>query len=225
MSVAAEDTDTDEPKSHPSGLGIGAAQVAAWGFAFLLLRIFAVSGYDWDTAFLVSTTLGLDDGLALLFGSLMANYILTAVLLICVLPLLIAASVWGEPQHRQAMVLLATLGVVALVALTGSYGLWWLPAATLLVIAAILLVRRLPKGNRLRRSVSTILARAGLMAALATLVVAAFVQTPWVPEEKITTAEGTTTAYVLSVDSGYLNVLTADQKFAIILTKDVLARE
>ena len=33
------------------------------------------------------------------------------------------------------------------------------------------------------------------------------------------------TAYVLSVDSGYLNVITVDQKFAIILTKDVLARE
>lgn len=225
MSVAAEDTDTTSPEGRKAGLGIGAAQVAAWGFAFLLLRIFAVSGYDWDTAFLVSTTLGLDDGLALLFGSLMANYILTAVLLICVLPLLIAASVWGERQHRQAMLLLATLGIVALTALTGSYGLWWLPAVTLTVLAAIVLIRRLPQGNQLRRGVSTVLARAGLMAGLATLIVAAFVQTPWVPEEKITTAEGTMTAYVLSVDSGYLNVITVDQTFAIILTKDVLARE
>lgn len=225
MSVATKTTDAAEPETEGSSIGTGAVHVAAWGFAFLLLRIFAVSGYDWDTAFLVSTTLGVDDGLALLFGSLMANYILTAVLLICVLPLLIAASVWGARQHRQAMFLLATLGIVALVALTGSYGLWWLPAGTLVLLAAILAIRQLPKGNRLRRSVATVLARAGLMAGLATLIVAAFVQTPWVPEEKITTAEGTMTAYVLSVDSGYLNVLTVDQKFAIILTKDVLARE
>lgn len=66
-----------------------------------------------------------------------------AFLLICVLPLLIAASVWERPQHRQAMLLLATLGIVALVALTGSYGLWWLPAVTIVVLAAILLIRRL----------------------------------------------------------------------------------
>lgn len=40
-----------------------AAPLAAWAFAFLVLRIFAVSGYDWDTAFAVSVTIGLDDGL------------------------------------------------------------------------------------------------------------------------------------------------------------------
>lgn len=48
--------------------------MATWGFAFLLLRVFAVSGYDGDTAFSVSTTLGLGDGLALVFGSHMADY-------------------------------------------------------------------------------------------------------------------------------------------------------
>ncbi len=192
MSVAAEATEADEPESTGSGMRTGAVHVAAWGFAFLLLRIFAVSGYDWDTAFLVSTTLGLDDGLALLFGSLMANYLLTAVLLICVLPLLIAASVWERPQHRQAMLLLATLGIVALVALTGSYGLWWLPAVTAC------------GGSRQSPSSCSR------------------------PSSSSAGSEGkpaTMTAYVLSVDSGYLNVITVDQKFAIILTKDVLARE
>lgn len=224
---------TDQPEATTSGapdsdsglrVSIGAAQFAAWGFAFLLLRVFAVSGYDWGTAFLVSTTLGLDDGLALLFGSLMASHLLTAVLLICVLPLLIAASVWGTVAHRRVVRLLATLGVVALVALTTSFDLWWLPLATFAVFAAFLLVRRLPPANRLRRTVATGLARVGLMTGLATLLVAAFLETPWVPREQITTTNGTIYGYVLSVDSGYLNVLTDDHEFVILLSNDVLSR-
>src|SRR5699024_3211955 len=48
-----------------------AAPLTAWAVTFVLLRLFAVSGYDWDTAFSVSTTLELDDAAALIFGSLM----------------------------------------------------------------------------------------------------------------------------------------------------------
>ncbi|MGI8415719.1 MAG: hypothetical protein ACR2P2_05815 [Nakamurella sp.] len=39
----------------------------------------------------MSTTLGVDDGLALVFGSPMAGQLLTSNLLTCVLPVLIAA--------------------------------------------------------------------------------------------------------------------------------------
>ena len=199
--------------------------MAAWAFAFLLLRIFAVSGYDWDTAFLVSTTLGLDDGLALMFGSLMANYLLTAALLVGVLPLLIAASVWGTGEHRRVLMLLAVLGVVALAALSTSYRLWWLPVACGVVLALFASVRLLPVDNPVHRTVVRVLARVGWVTGLASLLVAAFVQIPWVPQEQIETADGTITGYVLSVDSGYLNVLTEDQEFQIVLSTDVLSRK
>ncbi|WP_338749523.1 hypothetical protein [Janibacter alittae] len=205
-------------------VGVGAAHVAAWGFAFLLLRVFAVSDYEWETAFLVSTTLGLDDGLALVFGSLMASYLLTAILLICVLPPLIASSVWGTGEHRQGITMLAVLGLLVLGALTTSYNLWWLPLSTFAVFMTFFLIRRLPPRNRLRRSVSTVLARVGLMTGLATLLIAAFVQTPWVPQEQIETTGGTITGYVLSVDPGYLNVLTDDHQFVILLSNEVLSR-
>lgn len=225
MTASADEQNARSPESGSSArVGIGAAQVAAWGFAFLLLRVFAVSGYDWDTAFLVSTTLGLDDGLALVFGSLMANHLLTAILLTCVLPPLIAASLWGTGKHQQAMILLAILGLLILGALTTSYHLWWLPMSSFAVLATLFLIRRLHPTNRLRRSVSAALARAGLMTGLATLLVAAFVQTPWVPQEQIRTTDGTVTGYVLSVDPGYLNVLTDDHEFVILLSNDVLSR-
>lgn len=223
--MTADSSPPPESDTKSSLVGPGAAHIAAWGFAFLLLRIFAVSGYDWDTAFLVSTTIGLDDGLALLFGSLMADYVLTAVLLVCVLPLVIAASIWGSAERRRTRMMFATLGVVVLATLTASFALWWLPVGALSVLAAFALVRRLPPQNALRKTVGTAFAKVGLMIGLATLVVASFVQTPWVPKEEITTAEGTITAYVLSVDSGYLNAITEDQEFVIILNSDVIARK
>ena len=64
-----------------------------------------------------------------------------------------------------------------------------------------------------------------MLAGIAILVVAALIQTPWVPLERIETTDGMLSAYVLSVDSGYLNVLTEDHEFKIIISADVLSRD
>ncbi len=214
--TASQETD-ESPRRSTSAT----AHAAAWVFVFLILRVFAVSGYDWDTAFLVSTTLGLDDGLSLLFGSLMAGRLLTAVLLVGVLPLLIGAYLWGPRAHRPVVMLLATLGLITLVALTVSFGSWWLPLATAAVLGMFALIRRQPPQRRMWTAAMT---RVGSVSAVAVLLVAALVQTPWVPRERIETTDGTVTGYVLSVDSGYLNVLTDDHEFVILVTGDVLSR-
>lgn len=225
---AADETTTDtspEPSGGVTGALGGAAHLAAWGFVFLILRIFAVSGYDWDTAFLVSTTLGLDDGLALMFGSLMAGHLVTSIVLVVIVPLLIAARLWGPPEHRPVVMLLTTVGLVTMLALTVSFRSWWLLPTMLVVLAAIAVTRRLLRESSLRDFLIAGLARASWVAAVSALVVAAFVTTPWVPQERIETTEGIVTGHVLSVDSGYLNVLTDEQEFVIILTKDVLSRD
>lgn len=224
MSLAQATSEGAEPEPEaPRYLG-GAAQLAAWGFVFLILRIFAVSGYDWDTAFLVSTTLGLDDGLALLFGTLMAGHVLTSILLIIVVPLLIAGYLWGPREHRPLETVLTTMGLVILLALTVSFHSWWLPLAAVAVFAGIALMRRLLRRGLVQRASILALARASGVAGLAALIVAAFVTTPWVPLETIDTTDGSVTGYVLSVDPGYLNVLTEEQEFVIILSTDVRAR-
>lgn len=198
--------------------------MAVWGFVFLILRIFAVSGYDWSTAFAVSTTLGLDDGLALVFGSLMAGHLLTAILLVAVLPLLVAAGRWGPRDRRPVVALLAVPGLVTLIALTVSFASWWLPLATAAVFVGFAFVRRLPERNPLRRATTTAMVRVAWVVGLTVLVVAAFVSTPWVPHEEIETATGTLDGYVLSVDSGYLNVLTDEHAFVIVVSSDVRSR-
>lgn len=190
-----------------------------------MLRIFAVSGYDWDTAFLVSTTIGFDDGMALFLGSLMVNYVVTAVMLMWALPLLVGTVIWGSGQFRVVAILSAALGLVVLVGLTASHQLWWLPVSTISVFALFVLIRRLNSGNHLRRALTTVLGRVGWTTGAAALLIAAFVQTPWVPHEQIVTTEGTVNGYVLSIDSGYLNVITDEHDFIIILSSDVVSRK
>lgn len=198
---------------------------AAWVFGFLILRIFAVSGYDWNTAFVVSTTLRLDDGMSLLFGSLMAGQLLTAVLLLCVVPLLLAGSVWAPRAHRPVLLLLSALTMILMVALTVSSRFWWLPVAIAVAFGLATLTRRLHANNGLRRAVTIAVSSVGWVAPVALLLVAALVQTPWVPLEQIQTADGPISGYVLSVDSGYLNVLTDEQKFVILISSDVISRD
>lgn len=221
MTEEAESTKSDQGSSGWTHI---AAYAALWGFGFLILRIFAVSGYRWNTAFAVSTTVGLDDGLALVFGSLMAGHLLTAFLLMGVLPLLIVASLWGQSSYRPFLLLLTALGLVILIALTVSFHSWWLPPATALILGSLVLTHRLPKRHRLRNLMRVAIARVGGLTGLATLVVAALVQTPWVPREQIGTADGTITGYVLSVDAGYLNVLTDQHEFVILISNDVRFR-
>ena len=203
----------------------GAVPAAAWAFAFLILRVFAVSGYDWDTAFLVSTTLGIDDGLALIFGSFMAEHLAVAVLLILVLPLLVGTYLWAPNGRRAAVVLPMAIGVMLLVALTVSFRSWWVPVVTFTFSGLLELVRRMPSLWWLNRVLAALMARVGLFAGLAVLFVAVLVQTPWVPRERIVTTDGIVIGYVLSVDAGYLNVLTEDQEFVILISGDVISRD
>ncbi len=201
------------------------APAAAGGFVFLILRIFAVSGYDWETAFAVSTTLGLSDGLALLFGSLMAGHLLVTYLLIVILPLLLATYVWSPLGRRPVVLLATTLALVTLAALTVSFEIWWLPVAVAVVFGFFALIRMLSPKNPVRRAFAKAMASVGWVSGVSLLLVAAFVQTPWVPQEQIETSKGPLTAYVLSVDSGYLNLLTQDHEFVIVNSGDVISRK
>ena len=211
-------------RTRPVELPGGAAPLAAWLFVFLVVRLFAISGYNWDTAFLVSTTLGLDDGLRILFGSFMTGRLVGAPLLVVMLPLLVAAFLWSPSGRRPTVVLLAGLAISALLSLTMSFRAWWLLPITAAVFGALVLVRQLRLDSFPRRALTAAIERLGWILAAGMLLVALLTQTPWVPRERIETTNGTVTGYVLSIDPGYLNVLTEDHEFVIILSGDVLSR-
>ena len=141
-------------RTRPVELPGGAAPLAAWLFVFLVVRLFAISGYNWDTAFLVSTTLGLDDGLRILFGSFMTGRLVVAPLLVVMLPLLVAAFLWSPSGRRPTVVLLAGLAISALLSLTMSFRAWWLLPITAAVFGALVLVRQLRLDSFPRRALT-----------------------------------------------------------------------
>ena len=224
--TADDATETNETSQRaPRRAWNAGVSSTVWVFAFLILRIFAVSGYSWETAFLVSTTISLNDGVAILFGSLMAGHLLVAVLLVFVLPLLVAALLYEPRARRIVMGVSTTVALVILVTITASFQSWWLPVAAVAVLVSFVLIRRLPAEHPLRRAWWAVVMRASGVAAAAVLVIAAFLQTPWVPHEQIETTDGTISGYVMSVDSGYLNVLTDDHQFLILISGDVISRK
>lgn len=81
-----------------------------------------------------------------------------------------------------------------------------------------------PTGESPQPDRSTRRLTVGLVAGIAVLLLAAFVQTPWVPLERIETTHGPIAGYVLSVDPGYLNVLTDGRKFVRLNRNDVRSR-
>lgn len=233
--IPARSADSDDAGDRPapgrSGVSSarsrvwGAAPLTAWAFAFVLLRIFAVSGYDWDTAFNVSTTLNISDGLNLIFGSLMGGHVLVEILLAILLPLLVADFLWSPWGRRPLVVLPGVVGAVILVAITVSYRNWWLLAAAAAVFGVFAVLHALPDGFPLRRALMLAMRRVGLVSGVGVLIAAAFITVPWVPEEHLQTTDGPLDAYVLSIDSGYLNLLTTDHEFLILQRDEVLSRE
>jgi O-antigen ligase len=190
----------------------------------VMLRVFAVSGYRWDTAFVVSTTLTVTNGLTMLLGSLLAEHLLTAALVGCLMPLLVADYLWGDGRRRTSVLLVAALALATSLAVVLSFGLWWLPLAAVAVFGVLAMVRRSPPQSFLRRLLVALLARVSVVAGVGVLLIAAFGQTPWVPLERIQTTSGTVDGYVLSVDPGYLNVLTTDHRVEILISADVVSR-
>lgn len=191
----------------------------------MILRILAVSDYDWSTAFLVSTTLSLDDGVSLLFGSLMAGEHLTGVLLAIAVPLLLAATLWGARERRATLALLTSLGVALSVALLVSENFWWPLTVGAVLFGVFAFARWFRPTQALPRGLHAVVSNVMWLVPVLALVLAALIPTPWLPAERIDTTEGTIHGYVLSVDSGYLNVLTDEHEFCIINTTDVVSRQ
>ncbi len=202
-------------KTHLGSTLTGAAVL------FVLLRLLAVSEYDWHTTFALLHTLDLEDAPGLFVGTFMADQRISTALLVLLVPL-IAFYAAGTRSHSAP--LMVTVLVAFLVAHVRTYQQWWVPVVAV-VLAAVLVgiaVRR--KGDE-RGPGRFVLRRIGLIMAVIALVVAAVVSTPWMPRERIETTTGTIEAYVAETSPGFLKVLVAeDREFRILRDDDVLSR-
>lgn len=206
----------------------GVATSAGIAALFLLLRVLVVSDWNWHTAFAVVHTVDFEDAVGIVFGTLMANETLTGILLVWLLPVTVIHAAWPEDGQLRSLssLLLAATTVTASIALVSTSHLWWLPAGGAVVACVLIAVRLLRGRGEIHKLVVFALRRAGASAALGALALAAVVQTPWMPLERIETRSGELTGYVVATDPGFVKILTSDDRHFLILTTDeVISRE
>ncbi|EWC64025.1 hypothetical protein UO65_0646 [Actinokineospora spheciospongiae] len=197
---------------HP-GAGVASALTGAAAL-FVLLRLLAVSGYDWHTAFALLHTLDFEDAPAIFLGTFMANRVISSVLLVALIPFTILAYAGARRarDHRAwaGPGLLVVVLVAMVVAHVRSYRSWGLLIAIVVLGVVLTLVERTRDHPRFGGPVRWVLRSSRSLAVVGALVCAAVVSTPWVPLERIETTTGIDDFHVFDVSPGFLKVLTAD---------------
>ncbi|GAA3489549.1 hypothetical protein [Streptomyces cremeus] len=235
-----------EERRHGWGSGLTLTTAA---FLFLLLRLFAVSGYQWHTAFAVLHTLDLDDSIGILLGTVLADSVVAAVLLVVLLPAFLFRVVGGfvlaartreeeqpdrGPRVDMTGIVVLAIVVAGMTAYVLSFGTWWLPLASVLVTAVMVGLGTLTRGAHGQVGEASRWAGRHLMglvlaaSVLALLISAAVVRTPWMPKERIVVKghEKPLRGYVLEAEPGFLKVLTEeDREFVILRDGEVESRE
>ncbi|MFE1594556.1 hypothetical protein [Nocardia sp. NPDC058705] len=216
----------ESSNEHLFAKGLSATGLAV---LFLLLRLFAVTDYDWNSAFSIAGTIGVDDVVAMVVGTMMASPVLGGVALALLLPTAVIHQLrLGRPSWTNAgnLTWLMTVSLFT-VALLWTYRLWWVLGAAAL-IGLILYVlfrlgRRDPEGASFEH---WFLRSSAVIVTCAAMTLAAIVQDPWVSLEHIQTKNGLIEGYVMENPPGFLKVLTeADREIIIVDTADITGRE
>ncbi|MFC6011671.1 hypothetical protein [Nocardia lasii] len=213
---------------HLLGKGLSATSLAA---LFLLLRMFAITDYDWDNAFRLADTLDLNDVVSMVLGTLMADPILGATVVAVLWPAAIVTRIrLGRPSWADAgnvaWLIIVTLFAVSLL---WSFHMWWVLVVTVAIVVLVLVLLRASKHGEDRRAATIAHWYAtGTLVILTVLglVVAALLRVPWAPLERIETKDGPVIGFVMRVSPGYLDVLVdSDRAMIVIDTDHVTARE
>jgi hypothetical protein len=200
----------DDPLLTLAGKNV-AVSLAVLSGVFVVVRLFAVAGWDKDTA------------LALLASAGVANVLLgTAIVLIPAVAPIIAITLLdtGNAYYRVGRRALITvfLGDMCLIA-----SVIVSPAILLLLLAILvgsrLALPRLPwfrgRPPRKRRSEDAVAYVVVLLAAYVPLVI--MTGSPWLPREVIATGSTTTVGYVTSSDGQWTHVLVDHPRAVVVL--------
>ncbi|WP_278260863.1 hypothetical protein [Nocardia sp. AG03] len=217
----------ESSNDHLFAKGLSATGLAA---LFLLLRLFAVTDYDWNAAFSLVGTLGIGDVAAMVLGTLMAAPVLAGCALGILLPAaLIHQIALGRPSWSTAGNLTWFITVALFfVSLLWTFRQWWVAVLAVLV-GLTLYALVLPHRNRHEHSrfAHWFLRSSVLIVTVAALILATVVQDPWVSLERIHTRnDGVLEGYVMENPPGFLKVLRERGREIVILdVADVTGRE
>lgn len=212
--------------SRVSSLSRDAGITAAVAALFFLLRILAVSKWDWRTAAEVAETVDFGDAATIMLGTVFAEPVFTGALVIAIAPILIMAIVWppGARARVPVIAILFLAGLLALtISLTVSLGEWWILVGLVVATLAHFSARRLWREGKVHALTVRLVRSLGALGAVGALAMAAGISTPWVALEDITTDTTTLSGYVLETPSGFLKVLTDEPREVITLISSTVA--
>lgn len=195
---------------------------------FLLLRVFAISRWDWQVAGDVASTVDFGTAPIIMLGTLFAEPVLTGTAVMVLLPLvsfdIIFPSRGPSPGSMTRFLTIFALVAVGL-SLVTSMGIWWLPFGAIAMVGVMSVLRLGWEQSRAHTVLTALLQRVGLIVGITALVLATLVSTPWTSLEEIETTSGTVTGYVLDNPSGFLKVLTEDEReLSVLIASDVISR-
>lgn len=225
--------DSERGPDEPSTVGATSQLVGGLGLSggvaalFLLLRLMAVSDWNWKTAGAIADTVDFGDAISLIFGTLLAQPVSTAILATILLPLVVIGFVWpprGRSRARMLPLLLALPLVAVTFALVWTFHYWWLIASNLAITGALVYLRIGWKHGLVHRVVVFAVGSIGGLTVIASLALATLVDTPWIVQERIDTNDGAVTGYVLDTSSGFVTVLTEEERQVIIVKSDDIAQ-
>lgn len=217
---------TEQPTAKRTGMVLGTT--AGIATLFLLLRLLAVSEWDWNTAGAIADSLDFGDALPIAFGTLFARPELTGVLVALLLPFALLRALWplsGYGTLSLSGVLAAIALVTVAVVWVRTFSSWWVVIGALVLGGILLAARLIWRRGVGRRIVLGVLRSAGVLAVVGLLGLAVAVDTPWMSKERIDAGEGAFEGWVLEVQPGFVKVLTEEREVLVVFTGDIVERE
>lgn len=213
-------------KKSTTGRNIGISTGVAT--MFLLLRLLAVSDWNWSSAAAIADSFDFSDVFPIVFGTLFARPVITGVVIAILLPIAVLRMVWPIGSKRVNFSLGRVLFTAALIACTvawdNTFRSWWVSLTGGVVAAVLVAIRLIWRHGIAHRAVAWILGSIGALTATAVLLLAALIDTPWMSREELVLPDGPVEGYVLEAEPGFLKVLTDDHDVRIIPTGEVSAR-
>ncbi|GAA1324062.1 hypothetical protein ACFSWE_13935 [Leucobacter albus] len=223
---AAQTAEPGAPPTKRTGMVLGTT--AGIATLFLLLRLLAVSEWNWNTAGAIADSLDFGDALPIAFGTLFARPELTGFLVALLLPFALVRALWplsGHGTPSLSGVLAAIALVTVAVVWVRTFNSWWVVIGAA-VLAALLAAARLIWRRGVGRTVVIgVLRSAGVLAVVGLLGLAVVVDTPWMSKERLATADGPLDGWVLEVQPGFVKLLTEERDVHVLLTGDIVERE
>lgn len=223
--VQKEVDEVNEPWFNKIGeAGITVGLVAM----ILVLRLFAVSDWEWGVAASLSESFSIDDALSIVLGTLFERPQLSGVILSVALPFALFREYWlrkhGLTKTRANNWFTIVILIAVSYVLLRTFHMWWTAAISLALLVLLFAAGPISKRFNLHVSLAKVGTHVGILVGVALLVIASAIDTPWVENERIETTSGVVEGYVLDASPGFLKVMTDDREILILTDSEVTSR-